>query len=223
MPRERPQTSRLVNKITAIEQQSRRKNRRSIFVNGEFAFGVHEEVVAELGLRVGLEVREEDLGRTLRAESVRKAREDALMLLGYRQRSASEMAKRLAQKGNPPDIVEEVIAGLKRVGLMDDAVFSRQWVRNRLAQKPMGRRGLLWELRQKGVPDDLIEEALQEVGTDDESEVALDLARRKLKPDSDPSAERNRLASLLRRRGFDWQTVSGVLNRLFESDQNDSD
>jgi len=211
-----------VNKITAIETQSRRGNRRSIFIDGEFAFGVDEEVVAGLGLKVGQEVHDEDLNRVLRAELIRKAREDALMLLKYRQRSENEMAKRLVLKGNPPEVVEEVIAGLERVGLLNDAAFSRQWIRNRLAQKPMGRRGLTWELRQKGVPDDLIEEALRDVGGDDEFEAALELARRKLKTDSDLMTEKRRLASLLRRRGFEWETVSTVLDQILGEDQNDS-
>lgn len=211
-----------MNKITAIETQSRRGNRRSIFIDGEFAFGVDEEVVAGLGLKVGQEVHDEDLNRVLRAELIRKAREDALMLLKYRQRSENEMAKRLVLKGNPPEVVEEVIAGLERVGLLNDAAFSRQWIRNRLAQKPMGRRGLTWELRQKGVPDDLIEEALRDVGGDDEFEAALELARRKLKTDSDLMTEKRRLASLLRRRGFEWETVSTVLDQILGEDQNDS-
>jgi regulatory protein len=211
-----------VNKITAIETQSRRGNRRSIFINGEFAFGVDEEVVAGLGLKVGQEVRDEDLNRALRAELIRKTREDALKLLRYRQRSESEMARRLVAKGNPHDVIEEVIAGLKRVGLLDDTLFSRQWVRNRLAQKPMGRRGLTWELRQKGVPDDLIAEALHDVGNDDEFEAALELARRKLKTDSDLMTEKRRLASLLRRRGFEWETISNVLEQILGEAENNS-
>ena len=213
-----------MNKITAIEAQARHKNRRSIFVDGKFLIGLNEDVVAELGLRVGQEICEEELRRMLRGESVRSAREDALRLLEYRQRSVNELARRLAAKGHSQDVIEEVIAGLRRVDLLDDAAFSKQWVRSRLAQRPTGRRGLNWELRRKGIPNDLIDEALQEISDEDELEAALKAIHGKLKTaTSDPSGEKRRLVSLLRRRGFGWETVSTALAQALGAIENDSD
>lgn len=165
----------------------------------------------------------DDPSQSQRSQLIRRAREDAYRLLEHRQRSIAEIGGRLARKGFPADIVEEVIAGLEQVGLLDDSDFSRRWVRSRMAQRPMGRRALTWELRQKGVSDDLIDEALREISDEDELEAALHLARRRLKKDAgDPAAEKRRLASLLRRRGFGWEAVSAALEQILSGDS-DSD
>lgn len=204
-----------MNKITAIEPQSRFKNRRSIFINGQFAFGVDEEIVAALGLRVGQAVRTDDLDRVVRAESVRKAREAALTLLDYRPRSVSEMRRRLLLKGHTEDIVDQVLQNLQKVGLLDDERFAAQWVEERLTHRPMGRRAVTFELKRKGISNDLIDRAVEGIGEDAELEMALDLAARRYRADAeDQLAEKRRVASLLRRRGFGWDVVTRVLDRL---------
>ena len=206
----------MMARITSIEPQKRRPRRRSVFVDGEFAAGVDQEVVLALGLRVGHEVDEKRLREMLRAEEVRKAREDALMLLGYRARSVRELERRLKQKGYEEDIVEEVLTGLERADLLNDERFASDWVRSRTAARPMGRARLSWELRQKGVQKEKVEDALEDIDEEREFEMALELARSKANrsPGVDVFAERRRLAGLLGRRGFGWEIVSRVLNEV---------
>ena len=48
-------------KITAIEIQCKRKNRRSIFLDGEFAFGIDVEVLLRQGLGVGDELSQQQI------------------------------------------------------------------------------------------------------------------------------------------------------------------
>jgi regulatory protein len=101
--------------ITAIEPQKRRGNRRSIYVNGEFVAGVGEEIVVDLGLKVGQQVNGEKLAEVLRAVEVRRAREAALTLLDYRSRTRKELESRLLQKGYPEDIISRVLEQLENV------------------------------------------------------------------------------------------------------------
>jgi len=124
--------------ITAIEEQKRRGNRRSIYVNGRFVAGVDEEVVFALGLRVGQRITEERLTEMLRAENVQRARQAALNLLSYRPRTAEEICKRLLLKGYPADVVEEALMALTSVDLVNDEKFSKDWVANRPAAQADG-------------------------------------------------------------------------------------
>ncbi|MHB9037725.1 MAG: regulatory protein RecX [Armatimonadota bacterium] len=199
--------------ITAIETQKKRGYRRSIFVDGKFLVGTHEDVVVALGLGVGQSFDEDRLVETLRAEDSRKARESAFRLLGYRDRSKSEIRKRLIGSDYPEDIVEEVIEQLSRGGLLDDEKFSRDWVNSRTAAKPMGRTRLAWELRSKGVDASTVDEALENLDEDAELELARSIVEKKLeKADrSDPNLK-NKLGSFLRRRGFGWEVVNRVIN-----------
>ena len=202
--------------ITAIETQKRRGNRQSIFVNGRFVAGVDDEVVLALGLRVGQQVSEERLARMLRAETVQRARQAALNLLSYRSRSANEVRRRLLLKGYAEDVVDEALLALSQVDLINDERFSRDWVAGRLEQKPMGKVRIAWELRQKGVAQDLVEQAVETVDSETEYELALGLIQRKIRHSGSGVShdERRRLAQFLRRRGFSWDVTNRVLGEI---------
>lgn len=209
-----------MEKITAIEPQKRRPRRRSIFVNGEFAAGVDQEVVLTLGLKVGQQVDEVRLKEMLRAEEVRKGREDALNLLSFRSRSENELERRLKLKGYEEDVIGDVLAGLKRVDLVNDEKFADDWIRNRMASRPMGRTRLSWELRQKGLSSELIDAALENMDEEREYQTALALARSKMDGQkSDIRAEKRRVGTFLQRRGFGWSIVSRVLDEVFSREE----
>jgi regulatory protein len=201
--------------ITAIEAQKKRSDRVSIFVDGQFVAGAHAEVAAALGLSVGQTFDSDRLAMLIRKETTRKARESALRLLSYRDRSESEIRRRLAGNDFPEDIVDEVVGHLARAGLIDDGKFSRDWVKSRTVSRPMGRQRLAWELRAKGVDAPVIDEALAGLDENAEYEMALSLARKKAeKSDTSDPAFRTRTASFLRRRGFGWDAIAKALDEL---------
>ncbi len=203
--------------ITAIEAQKKRGTRRSIFVDGEFVAGVHEDVAAALNLGVGQSFDGGRLAELLRAETVRKARERALRLIGCRDRSKSEIRKRLVGSDFPEDIVEEVIDQLSRAGLLDDRKFSRDWVKSRTASKPMGRTRLAWELRSRGIDAPTVEQALEGLDQETEYGLARSLAEARLRrTDRDAPSVRNKLGSFLRRRGFSWDVIERVLDEALK-------
>lgn len=206
----------LEQRISSIEVQEKKANRRSIFVNGKFALGVHESVIADLGLYIGQRIGEEELQAIARAEMLTGAKEKALKLLEYRPRSRVELSRRLKRVGFAENIVGETLTRLEALGLIDDAQFSRSWVSHRLAGKAMGKARIKWELRQKGVPTEVAEEALSAVDADIEYQAALEAARRRWQRDKglDERTRRRRLASFLRRQGFDWDAITKILNEL---------
>lgn len=188
-------------------------------MDGEFVAGVHEDVVLALNLSVGQRFDRDRLVELLKAETARKARESALRLISYRNRTVSELRKRLIGNEFPEEIVEEVIDQLSQVGLLDDERFSRDWVRARGASKPMGRMRLAWELRSKGVEAPMVEEALADIDEDSEVRMALSLAEKRLdKADRGDPSLRTRLSSFLRRRGFGWEVITKVIETLFSED-----
>lgn len=208
------------NVITAIESQKRRGDRKSVFVDGEFVIGAHEEVIAALHLSVGQLFDSERLVELIRAETARKARESALRLLSYRDRSKTELQKRLIGDDFPEDIVEELVNQLSEVGMLDDQKFSRDWVKSRTASKPMGKARLAWELKGKGVDPNTVDKALEDLDSGKEYELAYSLAARKAEKlgSGDPTF-RNRITGFLKRRGFNWDIIGKVLDNLCPKDE----
>jgi regulatory protein len=206
-------------RITAIEPQEKNHERVSVFVEGKFALGLFADVAAFLGLRVGQEMTTERLTEVAQAETVRRAMESAGKLLGFRARSEREIRDRLTQKGYEPEVVEETITRLTRLGYLNDADFASRWVESR--GKTRGSRALSHELRQKGVAPDIAAETLAE-SRDSHTEYATARAAAVRKvgeqpPDQSREAQ-TRLAAFLQRRGFGWDAIRPVLRELYQAE-----
>ena len=199
-----------------METQKKRNNRVNVFLNDGFAFGLDKRVVLEHGLHEGDALSDAAIEELLVSEERVRAKEKALALLTYRARSVEELRKKLLEKGFSEASVGTTVKDLQRVGLLDDAAFASSFVRTRMADKPMSRRMLAFELRKKGVEEGVVESAVEEeYGVDSEVEVARRLlAKRMQRYTGDPKRTKKRLADFLGRRGFGWDVISTVLREM---------
>jgi regulatory protein len=185
-------------------------------VDGKFALGVDESVIADLGLHVGQAINADELQDIVHAELVAKAKDRALGLLDYRSRSKAEVERRLTKAGFSDIIVTEVVERIESLGLIDDAQFSQSWVKHRVLDKAMGKRRIMWELRQKGVPSEVADEAMSSIDDEAEYEAATQSAKRRWQKDStsDLNAKRRKLIAYLQRQGFGWDTINRVVSSV---------
>jgi len=139
------------------------------------------------------------------------ARDIALRQLTVRARTRVELARALARKHVPEDVAESVLDRLTEVGLIDDAVFARDWLAAG-GRRQKSRRVLLGELAEKGVDRDLIDEAANELEAERDYEVARGFAARKARALAglEPAVRYRRLAGALARRGFPASVVAQV-------------
>lgn len=204
------------NRITAIEPQARRQNRVNVFVDGTFALGLFDEVALALGLHVGQPITSERLQEVARAETLRRAKEDAYRLLSFRARAQKEIEDRLRRREYEDDVIAEVLAGLRTAGYVDDVDFARSWVSARGGTR--GRRALAHELRQKGVAAEVAQETLDQEKSDEAEQASAHTAAVKkvgTRPLDQSREARAKLAAFLQRRGFGWDTIRPVLARLY--------
>lgn len=142
-------------------------------------------------------------------ESKAKVRHRALLLLDQRARSRAELRARLLAADFDVEVVEEVLDDLTRVGLIDDAAFAAEWVRQRHTRRGKSARALDRELRDKGVSQVYRTAALTEVTLDSERAVADELAAKKARCLKEIPVDRKerdkalrRIVGVLARRGF---------------------
>jgi regulatory protein len=130
------------------------------------------------------------------------AKDRALGLLAVRWRSREELRRRLARAGFDPGEIEEALGDLDRAGLIEDARFARELVRDQAGRRLSGDRAILAALRQRGVSPEVAEAALGDAG--DEAARALSLAERRVTRLSGltPEAAYRRLYGTLVRRGY---------------------
>jgi regulatory protein len=201
--------------ITALEGQARDPERVSVYLDGVFAFGLSRVLVVQHGLQVGQSLSERDVEELCAADEAERAVQASLRLLSVRPRSRRELRDRLRRKGFRQPAIEAAVDRLLRWGYLDDADFARQWIAQRQATRPRGRRLLEVELRAKGIDPEAVSEAVEAAGLDEET-TALRVASkyRERLAGLDPLTRQRRLAGVLQRRGFDWEVIRRVLDAI---------
>jgi regulatory protein len=207
--------------ITALEPQKRHRDRVSVFLDGEFAFGLPDTEAARL--RVGQTLSEQEIAALREIDAISRAFDRAVRLLARRPYSAAEIRRSLASHEVAPAVIDEVLARLETLGYVDDYAFAQYWVENRERFRPRGARALRYELRQKGIADAIIQKALDGFdGAESAYAAAQDQARRLR--GLDRRTFRTRLSGFLARRGFDYDTVREAVERLVhELEETDGD
>lgn len=141
-----------------------------------------------------------------------KARAVVLRKLTGSAKSRHQLAQALSERDFAPEVIDAVLDRMEEVQLIDDAAFARTWVRTRHELKGLGSAALRRELKDKGVAEQHIEAALDQLSAEDEQAAAQQLIDSKLRGITLPAGngpedrkERDkvtrRLVSMLGRRG----------------------
>lgn len=202
------------HKITSLQVQAKRKDRFSVFLDGEFAFGIHQDVLIKSGIAKGDELSSEQIEEILRLEERRAAKEKAMRLLAVRPRSTKEIVDRLRQAKFSQAVIDWVIPELERVGLLNDFEFAKMFARSRMITRPVGEFLLRRELKQKGLSEEQIEAGVEEAYAEtSEVQVAGTLAakRKKRYLELEEMKAKKRLSDFLIRRGFNWEIVKDII------------
>ncbi|MFC4077913.1 RecX family transcriptional regulator [Salinithrix halophila] len=199
--------------ITRIERQKSGAPRYNIHIDGSYRFAVHEDVLVKFALSKGMQVDAKEMERILVEEERNKVRQAVLRYVGYKPRTVSEVERYLTGKGFAPEHHHPVIAEMKKQGYLDDRRFAESWVEERRRTKGYGVAMLRQELKQKGISEEVVAEAVGDLGQDEEREVAQQVAEkryRRLRGHPWPAVER-RLGQYLFRRGFASSLVYSLL------------
>ena len=211
------------NKITAVTPQKNATDRFSIFVDGEFAFGLGIDVVIEFGLAAGMSVDDDLLERIKSREEIVSTVNAAMHLLAYRARATGELQGRLRQKGFSQGAIDAAIEKLKGWHYLDDEDFARNWVEQQTTHRPRSRRVMAQDLRSKGIDKVLVEETLARVEIDEVSDAVRASSRKWESWQNLPVDVRNRrLSGFLARRGYGYDVARKVISH-FEGEFEDED
>jgi regulatory protein len=200
--------------ITALRFQKRNKDRVNVYVDGRFAFGL--VAIEAAHLKVGQTLSDDDIARLQVQDEVGQAYERALNFLSYRPRSETEVRRNLRKKGIEEAVIEMVVDRLMRAGLLDDQEFARYWVENRLRFKPRGAHALRHELREKGVSDSVIADALASLDEETAARKVAEAGARRLSH-LEPRDFRRKLVAYMARRGFSYAVSEPLVEEMLEA------
>lgn len=197
-----------MGKITDIVPQKRNKTRVSLFIDGDFFCGMERITVLEHRLKIGDEVSEQKLRAAVFDSEVTAAFEKAMRYLGPRARTEKELRTFFYGKGFAADVAERAMQKLQGYGYVDDAAFAQSYIEGHRVR--YGAKKLAAELRQKGVSEQVAQDALEGL---DQSADALAVARKYLRTHA---PNRFKLRGYLYGKGFSSDAIDAAADALDE-------
>lgn len=157
-------------------------------------------------------------------EAVEKAKAYALRLLSRRAYTKKEICDKLAGRGYEQGAIAQTFSMLERLNLIDDVLFARQFVEQRLRLRPSGRIALARDLVRRGVPTEIIDRVLDDVLADVNIEdVALNLLMGRANRYRGLPREKalGRMYGFLGRRGFEVSVVRDIAQKVWSKIENE--
>jgi regulatory protein len=135
-------------------------------------------------------------------------RERALRLLARREHSRTELARKLAQAGFADHDIDPLLDEFEEKNWLSDRRFAESWIADHRAKS--GSVKLAYELRQRGVSDEIIGAVLNE-NRDSEAERAREVWRKKFSMPPADAADRARQIRFMQTRGFTLDVIRQAL------------
>ena len=176
----------------------------SFFISAGFA----DLNAIRTGIEISLELRAAIESNARELQAFRKG----LELLGRREHTAFELARKLKVRGFDPAAAAPALSELQEAGYLDDRRYAEAWVRSRLKRRPEGYPRLAAGLARRGVDRKTIASVLETLFTEEESEKALAKAAEKIlkRGDVDETTALRKLTAL----GFSYRQARAHLQKL---------
>lgn len=144
--------------------------------------------------------------------------------LGQGPRTRKQLLDAMSRKGIPPEMAEAIVDKLSDYRYVDDAAYAQNYVASRHRSQRKAGSALRYELLRKGVDLDTVEEALEQVTPESESQAARELVDRKLRSTRglDRQKRINRLVGMLARKGYSPSVAFQIVREAVDSDNAES-
>ena len=144
------------------------------------------------------------------------ARTIVLRRLNSMARTRKDLYDDLIAREIPQEAANAVLDRFTELGLINDAQYAEMFVASRQRSRGTAKPVLRQELRRKGVPDDEIIAALEEITSEEEYERARVLVEKKLPNLAryDLATQQRRVMNLLMRRGYSGAVASSVVREV---------
>jgi len=208
-------------KITKIEIQKRNKERVNLFLDDEYAFSLSAELVYKEGLKTKDEIDSEKLKVLAEHESLIRCKDSALRIIEKSYKTEKEVRDKLILKGYEENSINKSIEFLKEYNFINDSNYTKAFISYKL--KSQGSQKIKYTLIQKGISKDSIDEELSSLNKENEKNVALNIAKKKLntikKKENDNYKISAKLYRYLLSKGYGYDITNEVVKEIMSLDE----
>ncbi|MCM1577591.1 MAG: RecX family transcriptional regulator [Ruminococcus sp.] len=174
---------------------------------------IHRDIIADSGLKRGSPITGDEADRLIYKNDRRRARERALYLVTGHDYSYCGLYEKL-ENNYPEEICEEVCNELAKRGIIDDGRYARKLCRHLFEGKKLGEWAVRREMRQKGLTDEIIEEAMDEFMEEDDCFARLErLVETKYERYLTDEKGFRKVRDALARKGYSYDDIKEVLEQ----------
>jgi len=140
-----------------------------------------------------------------------------IRLLRYRPRSIAEARTRLQSQGFSDEAIAQTLQRAESADLLNDSLFARLWVEDRLLNHPLSRQAIKRELLDKGIAKCTVTQIVEQLySPEKERLLAVNLAQERFKRyhGLDEKRRIRRMMSYLTRRGFSFPLAREIVRSL---------
>lgn len=145
------------------------------------------------------------------------AKRYTLRLLSKRPYSEQEIRNKLSSHGFSEEIINKVIEEFSKKNWINDYAFAKSFVESRIRNSPRGIKIIESELKEKGIPTNIIEEVLLPFkNTQAQIELAISALNKKrnFANEKNTSVRKQKAYRYLLQRGFDSEVIEFALQEI---------
>lgn len=189
-------------------------NKYKIYLSNNTTIDVYDEVIIKNNLLYKKDIDEVDLNKIENENIYQDIYNTAVKYIMVRLRSVNELRNYLLKKKYELDIVESIIIKLEKNGYLNDLIFTKAFINDKLNFTTMGKYKIKNELIKLKISPEIIENSLEEISEDKWIEKIDKLVSKYLKSNKKYSGNilRNKLYTYLVNLGHDTNLVIKSLN-----------
>lgn len=200
------ETTYLVTDLKKLDEK-----RFCLYVDYEPFGPVYLSDVRRLKLKVGAEIRKEELLRFKAEQFCKRAINKAVSMLQYSEKCEYDIRKKLESLSYDEEVIEQTIKWLKEYGYLDDARYASVYIRSHVSKK--SRRELINHLSMKKISDDMIQTAFEECNLPSEEDVIRRVLSQKYTPD-ELREKKERAIAYFVRKGYPFRQVITCIDEM---------
>lgn len=200
-------------KIEKIEKSKHKRERVLVFLEGGDLLKITDAELLRFGLFSGMELSDDLLTQVRQEAAYSETKIRAAYMASARMMSKKELRQRLEKKGATQNDAADIAQRMEELGAVNDEAYAGVIARH-YGGMGYGEMRVKQELQRRGVPKELWDAALLQLPNPEESIERF--VHSKCKGTMPDRGQMKKLSDALLRRGFSWNDIRPVLNRLGE-------
>ena len=196
--------------ITKLEIQKNNKEKFNLYLDGEFYSGIYIDACIKYGLKVGLDLSQEELDKIIFDSNKTIALTKTANYVNTALKTEKQVKEYIAKKGFDKSISEYVIEKLKEYKYIDDEAYAKAYIST--YQNKFGAMKLKANLSEKGVKKEIVENLLKDVEIDED--ILYNLSVKYMKNKESTYENQVKLMRFLASRGFSYDDINSIIDRL---------